>query len=248
MKILITGAKGFVGKNLVYKLKKIKYLILFEYDLDANVALLDNYVKECNFVFHLAGINRPQDESEFDSGNRQFTSRLTHLLQQHENTCPIVFSSSIQAERDNPYGKSKKAAEDELFSHADITGAKVMIYRLPNIFGRWCRPNYNSVVATFCYNIAHNRQIKINDSETELNLCYIDDVLEEFINTLEGKETRNYEYCQVAKTHKVKLGDLANLIYDFRNACNENRIPSFKSEFEQAIYDTYISYLMVGRG
>ena len=163
MKILVTGAKGFVGKNLIAELKKLGYIQIYEYDLDTEEALLNVYTRDCDFVFHLAGVNRPQNKTEFDIGNRGLTVQLLENLKKHNNSCPIVYSSSIQVERDNPYGNSKKAGENELFAHAQATGARVMVYRLPNLFGKWCRPNYNSVVATFCHNIARDLDITIND-------------------------------------------------------------------------------------
>ncbi|MCC7573109.1 MAG: NAD-dependent epimerase/dehydratase family protein [Candidatus Methanofastidiosum sp.] len=243
MKILVTGAQGFVGKNLIAELKKLGYIHIYEYDLNTDKALLDTCTRDCDFVFHLAGVNRPREESEFDTGNREFTAELLEYLQQHNNTCPIVYSSSIQAERDNPYGISKKAAEDVLIVHAQTAGAKVMIYRLLNLFGKWCRPNYNSVVATFCHNIARGLDIIINDPNAEMTLCYIDDVVNEFINALEGNETRDGQFCYVAQTHKARLGELADKLYDFKSCLESNLKPLLETEFDRALYSTYISYL-----
>ena len=180
MKILVTGSKGFVGKNLIAELKNEGYEEIFEYDIDTDKELLEEYTKDCEFVFHLAGVNRPKEEKEFMEGNYDFTSEILEQLKKHKNKSPILITSSIQAERDNPYGRSKKAGEELLFNYSRETGNKVYMYRLPNLFGKWSRPNYNTVVATFCNNIARDEEIKINNPDAELTLCYIDDVLEEF--------------------------------------------------------------------
>jgi len=243
MKILVTGAKGFVGKNLIAELTNRGYTQIFEYDLDTDQVLLDTYTAECGFVFHLAGVNRPQDESEFDSGNREFTSELLKHLRQHQNSCPIVVSSSIQAERDNPYGISKRAGEREVFTHAKRTGAKVMVYRLPNLFGKWCRPNYNSVVATFCHNITRDLDISINDPDAEMTLCYIDDLITEFIKALEGNPNQNGRYCFVPTTYKICLGELADLIRSFRESRENLSISNMQHELSRKLYSTYLSYL-----
>lgn len=197
MKILVTGAKGFVGKNLVAELKNRGYKEIFEFDIDTDKSLLDKYTKECEFVYHLAGVNRPENESEFMEGNFEFTSELLELLKKYNNKSPVLMTSSIQAEKDNPYGKSKRAGEDLLFSYNNETGVEVFIYRLPNLFGKWSRPNYNSVVATFCYNIARDLEIRINDYKAELILAYIDDVIEEFIKAMEDVPTMEGDYCKV---------------------------------------------------
>ena len=195
MNILITGAKGFVGKNLVEALKNIRDnkdktydlttdLIINEYDVDTDEKLLDDYCKNADFVFNLAGVNRPETEDEFMKGNFGFASTLLETLEKYNNKCPVMLSSSIQAALDNPYGKSKKAGEDLFFEYSKRTGAKVLIYRLPNVFGKWCRPNYNSAVATFCHNIAHDLPITVNDRSYMMTLVYIDDVVNELINAL----------------------------------------------------------------
>ncbi len=243
MRILVTGAKGFVGRNLIAELKNRGYEQIYEYDLNVDPVFLDAYTGECDFVFHLAGINRPQDESEFDLGNRGFTCELLEYLKKHKNSCPIVVTSSTQAERNNPYGESKKACEEEVFAHAEATGARVMVYRLPNLFGKWCKPNYNSVTATFCHNIARDLDITINDPNVELTLCYIDDLVDEFFNTLEGRENRDTDFCYVAKTYKVAVGELADKLYSFRKNRDSLVMPSLASEFDRALYGTYISYL-----
>ena len=187
MNILVTGAKGFVGKNLIAELKNRGYKDIFEFTRESDPSLLEKYTKECDFVFHLAGVNRPKDENEFMEGNFGFTSKLLELLKKHNNKAPVLITSSIQAEKDNPYGRSKKAGEDLLFNYYKETDVKVYVYRLPNLFGKWSKPNYNTVVATFCHNIARDLDIQINNPDAELNLCYIDDVLEEFIKSIRRK-------------------------------------------------------------
>ena len=244
MKILVTGAKGFVGKNLVAELKNKGYEEIYEYDIDTKPELLDEYAKKCEFIFHLAGVNRPEKEEEFMKGNFGFTSILLEKLKLYHNTCPILITSSIQAALDNPYGRSKKAGEDLMFSYSTETGAKVFVYRFTNLFGKWCRPNYNSVVATFCYNIANGLPIQINDENVELNLAYIDDVIEELINAMNGKGTcgeDNFYYIPV--THLVKLGEIASLIKSFKESRTNLMIPNMKDEFSKKLYSTYLSYL-----
>ncbi|AEF17824.1 NAD-dependent epimerase/dehydratase [Thermoanaerobacterium xylanolyticum LX-11] len=243
MKILVTGVRGFVGKNLIAELNNKRYKNIYKFDNDTDKSLLDEYTKDCEFVFHLAGVNRPKDEKEFMEGNFGFTSELLDLLKKHNNKAPILITSSIQAELDNPYGKSKRAGEELLFNYSKETGAKVLVYRLPNLFGKWSRPNYNSVVATYCYNIARGLDIQINDPETELTLCYIDDVLDEFIRALEGRETRNGEYCYVPVVHKIKLGDLAETIKSFKKSRKDLSIPNMDNELIKKLYSTYLSFL-----
>ena len=243
MKILVTGAKGFIGKNLVAELKNRKYMDIFEYDKDTNPNLLDEYCKNANFVFHLAGVNRPKEQSEFMEGNFGFTSILLDTLKKYHNNCPVMISSSIQAELDNPYGKSKKAGEDLLFEYGKETGAKVLVYRFPNVFGKWCRPNYNSAVATFCYNISHNLPITINDPNVVMRLVYIDDVVDELINALNGKENRVGNFCEVPIVHTIKLGEIADLLYSFKKSREERSIPDMSDAFTKKLYSTYLSYL-----
>ncbi len=243
MNILVTGAKGFVGKNLIAELKNRGYEQIFEYDKDTDPIFLDSYTGECDFVFHLAGVNRPKDESEFDLGNRVFTHDLLEHLQKHQNNCPIAISSSTQADKDNPYGISKKAGEEEAFAHAKNTDAKVMVYRLPNLFGKWCRPNYNSVIATFCHNIARDLEITVNDPNAQLTLCYIDDLITEFMEALKGSPTHNGTYCYVPVTHHIRLGELAVLIRSFRESREDLSIPNMQDELTKKLYSTYLSYL-----
>lgn len=244
MKILVTGAKGFVGKNLVFELKNRGYNEIFEYDIDTPKELLNNYTKECEFVFHLAGVNRPKDTSEFMKGNFGFTSELLDSLKENGNKAPILITSSIQAKLDNDYGKSKKAGEDLLFEYSKQNNVDVFVYRLPNLFGKWCRPNYNSVIATFCNNVAKNLPIQINDENVELTLAYIDDVVDEFISCLEGKANRKDMFCYINVTHKEKLGYIANLINSFKESRNNLILPNVKEgSFEKKLYSTYLSYL-----
>lgn len=243
MKILITGAKGFIGKNLICELKNRGYKNIFEFDKDTDKALLTAYIKECEFVFHLAGINRSSNENEFMEGNFGFTSELLELMKKNNNKAPILITSSIQAERDNVYGISKKAMEDLTFDYSKETGSKVLVYRLHNIFGKWSKPNYNTVVATYCHNIARNLEIQVNNPETDLTLCYIDDVLDEFIRALEGKETLKDNYCCVPITYQIKLGELAEKIISFRQSRIDLSIPNMGDEFTKKLYSTYLSFL-----
>lgn len=243
MKILITGSKGFVGRNLISELRNRGYSELLEYDIDTGKEQLAAYCKECDFVFHLAGVNRPENTEEFMQGNFGFTSFLLNLLEKENNTAPVLITSSTQALLDNPYGKSKKAGEELLLDYSRRTGAKTLIYRLPNVFGKWCRPNYNSAVATFCHNRAHDLPITINDPNVMLNLVYIDDVTEEFISAIEGSEHRDGEYCFVPFTYTVRLGDIADKIESFREMRKNLSVPDLSDTFEKKLYSTYLSYL-----
>lgn len=243
MKILVTGSEGFIGKNLILELKNRNYNDIFEYDKDDDPLLLDVYCKEANFVFHLAGVNRPKEETEFMEGNFGFTSILLDKLKKYNNSCPVMISSSIQAELDNPYGKSKKAGEELLFEYSKETGAKVLVYRFPNVFGKWCRPNYNGAVGTFCHNIARDLPIHINDSSVVINLVYIDDLVNELIYALEGKENKVELYCEVPVVHRITLGEIVNLIYYFKNSRKERSLPDMSDGFTKKLYSTYLSYL-----
>lgn len=254
MNILITGADGFVGKNLVASLNNIKdgkdrtrnieIENIFEFDIDTPKHKLDEYCKAADFVFHLAGVNRPKDEREFMEGNFGFTSELLSCLKKHNNKAPIMISSSIQAALDNPYGKSKKAGEDLIFAYGKENGVNTLVYRFPNLFGKWCRPNYNSAVATFCHNIANDLEITVNDRNHMMTLCYIDDVVCELINALEGKENRVDDYCYVSVEHKITLGEISDLLYKFKEQSQTLVMPEIPdNSIEKKLYSTYLSYL-----
>lgn len=243
MKILVTGAKGFIAKNLIIELKNRKYLDIFEYSREMDLALLNEYCKDSDFVFHLAGVNRPEEQSAFMEDNFCFTSTLLDILRKYKNYCPVMMSSSIQAELDNPYGKSKKASEELLFNHSIETGAKVLIYRFPNVFGKWCRPNYNSVIASFCYNIAHDLPVIIDNPNVVMNLLYIDDVIIELINALEGNENRIGKYCEVPIVYNATLIRIVDLIYSFKKSRENRSIPDMSDAFVKKLYSTYLSYL-----
>lgn len=274
MNILITGSKGFVGKNLVANLKTIKegknltrpnlrIDEIFEYDLDTSAEQLNLFCQKADFVFNLAGINRPQDPKEFMQGNFDFASCLLDTLKKHKNTCPVMLSSSIQATLEgryegSDYGKSKKAAEDLFFKYSKETGVPVYVYRFPNLFGKWCKPNYNSAVATFCYNLAHDLPIQINDRNTQLELLYIDDLLDEMLDLLEGNPHRcDYEggklmsksegkFCYCPVTHLTTLGEIADLLESFKNQPKTLFIPQIpKGSLAKKLYSTYLSYLPV---
>lgn len=243
MKILITGSKGFIAKNLIAELKNQNYNEIYEFDKDTDPSLLDYYCQEADFVFHLAGVNRPKDQSEFMEGNFGFTSLLLNTLTKYKNTCPIMISSSIQADLDNPYGSSKKAGEELLVDYSKETGAKVLIYRFPNVFGKWCMPNYNSAIATFCHNIARDLPINVNDPSVVMNLVYIDDVVEELIRALNGNENTVSDFCEVPVVHTTTLGEIVESIHTFRNSRKECSIPNMSDPLTKKLYSTYLSYL-----
>lgn len=272
MKVLVTGAKGFVGRNLCAQLNNIltgkaKYYgdltieAVYEYDIDSTLEQLDAYCADCDFVFNLAGVNRPQNQEEFMQGNFGFASTLLDTLKKHHNNCPVMISSSIQATLagrfgTSEYGKSKKAGEELMFLYGEETGSKVLVYRFPNLFGKWCRPNYNSAVATFCNNIANDLPITVNDPAVELELLYIDDLVEEMIAALKGEEhrcefdgvetvlTENGRYCAAPVTHKVTLGEIVDLLEQFKNQPATQVIPEIPANsFAKKLWSTYLSYL-----
>ena len=270
MNVLITGANGFVGKNLAEALKNIRdgkdktrpnlqIEEIFEYDL-GDESKLDGFCKECDFVFNLAGVNRPKDNSEFLKGNFGFAEELLNILKKHNNKCPVMLASSVQAtligRYDGDYGRSKKAGEDLFFNYAAETGAKVLVYRFPNLFGKWCKPNYNSAVATFCNNLANDLEIKVNDPKTELELLYIDDLVKEMLDALENKEhhcefdgvktvlSDNGKYCTAPVTHFVTLGEIVDLLYSFKSQPETLVMPEIPlGSFAKKLYSTYLSYL-----
>ena len=253
MNILVTGAKGFVGRNLVSQLHNIQSgkaknygvfsdMQVFEYDVDSDPCELDVYCKRADFVFNLAGVNRPKDQAEFMQGNFGFASALLDTLKKYNNSCPVMISSSTQAALDNPYGESKRAGENLLFDYARETGAPVLVYRFPNVFGKWCRPNYNSAVATFCNNIAHNLPIQVNDPSVMLHLVYVDDVVDELIAALSGNEHREGDYCVVPIVHTVTLGKIVDLLYSFREMSGNLQVPDLGDPFTKKLYSTYLSY------
>ena len=272
MNILVTGARGFVGRNLVSQLRNIQLGkarcygevvvdVVFEYDIDTDPALLDVFCRECDFVFNLAGVNRPKDPEEFMEGNFGFASTLLETLKKHGNACPVMISSSIQATLAgrfgmSEYGKSKRAGEELVFNYGKETGAKVLVYRFPHLFGKWCRPNYNSAVATFCNNIANDLPVMVNDRGVELELLYIDDLVDEMIAALKGEEHHcEYEgseivlsgegrYCYVPVTHKASLGEIVDMIYDFASQPKTLMIPDMPgNSLAKKLYSTYLSYL-----
>ena len=272
MNILVTGAKGFVGKNLCAQLRNISegkarfygnIVInqIYEYDIDSTEEELEQYCKDADFVFNLAGVNRPQNQEEFMQGNFGFASKLLDTLKKYRNICPVMLSSSIQATLkgrfgNSEYGRSKKAGEELFFNYSKETGAKVLVYRFPNLFGKWCRPNYNSAVATFCNNIANDLPIQINDRSTELELLYIDDLVDEMIAALKGEEhhcefeevetvlVESGRYCAAPVTHKITLGEIADLLYSFKEQPSTLLIPEIPhNSFAKKLYSTYLSYL-----
>ncbi len=271
MKILVTGAKGFVGKNLCAQLKNIRdgkarnYGVLvsdvYEYDLDSTPEELDSWCAQADFVFNLAGVNRPQNQEEFMAGNFGFASTLLDTLKKHGNTCPVMLSSSIQATLagrfgTSEYGKSKKAGEELFFDYSKETGAKVLVYRFPNLFGKWCRPNYNSAVATFCNAFANDLPYTVNDPSVELELLYIDDLVDEMISALKGEEhhcefegvetvlREDGRYCAATVTHKVTLGEIVDLLKSFAAQPSTLIVPEIPAgSFAKKLYSTYLSYL-----
>lgn len=245
MKILITGAKGFIGKNLVAELsqKKYEHFELFLFDMGSEIGLLDQYAKECDFVIHLAGVNRPEKIEDFMTGNFGFASILLEKLLHYENSAPILITSSIHAALNTPYGISKKAGEDLIFAYGKTNNIPVYVFRMPNVFGKWCRPNYNSVVATFCHNIANNLPIVVNDSNTKLTLVHVDDVVSAIIAAIDKKVIMEKDFCIIKPDFEVTLGEIVSLLISFKDSRKTLAIPNMSDEFTKKLYATYLTYL-----
>lgn len=245
MKVLVTGSNGFIGRNLIAELERREGVTVLPFDIDTPMELLETYCGICDFVFNLAGVNRPEHVEEFMEGNFGFATTLVETLKKYHNNCPVMNSSSIQAALENPYGRSKKAGEDMMFAYGKETGAPVYIYRFPNVFGKWCRPNYNSAVATFCYNIAHGLPIQVNDRSTVMHLVYIDDVVEELLQALDYHPHVNADgYCYVPAEYEITLGEIVNLLYSFKESRKNLMIPDMTEKgIEKKLYSTYLSYL-----
>lgn len=251
MKILITGAEGFIGQNLTARLQAYSCreadqmgIELYRCGRNTSVQTLERWCSDCDFVFHLAGVNRPEREEAFWEGNRDFTVLLMHALEKAGNTSPVLMSSSVQASRETPYGLSKRAGEAAVRAHASRMQSKALIYRLPSVFGKWCRPNYNSVVATFCHQIARGQPIRIDNAETELHLAFIDDVVQEFLNALNGRECIDADGNGViTETYSIRLGALAEMLAGLRDSRITLRLPKMDVPFERKLYSTFLSYL-----
>ena len=243
MKIVITGSNGFVGKNLKEDLKATTDNEILEVNRQTSSEDLKKYLLEADSVLHLAGINRPQREEEFKEGNVDFLSEVLEILKENPKKPDVILSSSIQATNDNPYGNSKRQGEGVLEQFSKENGNKVLIYRLPNLFGKWCKPNYNSVIATFCYKIARDEEIQVNDENVVLHLNYIDDVIKEFKNAIDGRPNIENGELKVPNVYEVKLGTIAKLLYEFKETANKKSLPNTENSFEKCLYSTYLSYL-----
>lgn len=254
MNILVTGAQGFMGKNLIATLEAIRDgkdnshgltqdITVLAFDLDTDPAMLDSFCQQADFVCHLAGVNRPKDSAEFMEGNFGFTSTLLETLKKHGNKAPVLITSSIQAALDNPYGHSKKAGEDLMFAYSRQTYAPVYVYRLPNAFGKWTRPNYNSAIATFCYNIARGLPITVNDRSVQMKLVYIDDIVAEIIRAMNGRPTRHGDFCEVRPVHEASLGDIVDLLESFPETRQNLQVIQLDNPLVKKLYSTYLSFL-----
>jgi len=242
--VLVSGAKGFIGKNLIVRLEELDNVAIKSFDKEEDIDTLKKFLGEADFIFHLAGVNRPENAEEFEKVNVGLTKNIINLLEEMDKKIPIMITSSIQAESDNPYGKSKKMAEDELIKYAKKNSVPVYIFRLPNVFGKWSKPNYNSVVSTFCYNISHNLDIAISDPKKELELAYIDDVISEFTSLLNRKNVDFHKYYyNIKRTFKVTLGELADRLYEIRDIRNTLFVPDLSNHFMRFLHATYLSYL-----
>jgi len=243
MRILVTGSQGFIGRNLMAALGQRADVSAVGFDLADDPTCLSDRVLEADAVVHLAGVNRPQQVEAFHTGNAGLTEQIVDILEKAKRATPLILSSSTQAAQDNPYGLSKRIAEETVISYGRRSGARVCVYRFPNVFGKWCRPNYNSVVATFCHNTCRGLPIQINDPKAEITLVYIDDLLEELIRALDGRPTIEGDYCRVPIHHQVNLGDLADLISSFRNSRLDLSLPELSNPLAKKLYSTYLSYL-----
>lgn len=243
MSIVVTGANGFIGKNLIAELQAKGQTDIISITRETTEEQLKVALKKATFVYHLAGVNRPQHETEFEEGNKKFTLTITQILEKENARCPILVTSSTQAERDNAYGISKREAESIVRKYSETTGAASYIYRLPNVFGKWCKPNYNSAVATFCYNISRDLDITVNDPAVVMNLVYIDDVIQEFVRAFHNEANKVDDFCEVPQVFTKKLGEIVELIYSFKKSREERSIPTMTDAFTKALYSTYLSYL-----
>jgi len=241
--ILVTGSAGFVGKNLVATLRLRDDIALTTIDIEDDRSVLSAALLQADFVFHLAGVNRPQHNDEFHTGNTGLTEEIVEALQKQGRSVPILLCSSTQAAQDNPYGVSKRQAEEAVFAYGEASGANVYVYRLPNLFGKWCRPNYNSAVATFCHNIANDLPIQINDPNVSMTLAYIDDVVAAFLQAFDGQATTRDGYVVIEPVHTIKLGEIAELLHSFKASRKDLSLPDFSNPFTKKLYSTYLSYL-----
>lgn len=243
MKILITGSNGFIAKNLIVELKNRKYGKLLLCNRDTAADLLEQYIEECDILIHLAGVNRPQNKEEYYTGNVGVTELIVNLLEEKKKRIPIIYSSTVMTNRHEFYRKCKQEAEKRLKEYSERSGSPLSIFRLPNVFGKWCRPNYNSVVATFSYNISHDLNIKINDPDAQIELVYIDDVIEKMISCMEGKGCEAEAYPKIQESYQITVGELAEILYSFKNAREQLEIPHVGNTLEKKLYSTYLSYL-----
>lgn len=245
--VLVTGSRGFIGRNLVTMLKHLPAIAVKTFDSNDAPTILENHLTQADFVFHLAGVNRPRCIDDYEQGNAGLTQTVIDLLKRQRRTVPVLITSSTQAAVDNPYGLSKRHAEEIVFAYGHETGATVFVYRLPNVFGKWCKPNYNSAVATFCHNIANDLPIQINDPSVVMNLVYIDDVVNDFIAALDGKQRTRDAYCAVEPVYTIKLGEIAELLRSFKTSREDRSVPDMSEPFTKKLYSTYLSYLPVGQ-
>lgn len=246
-KVLITGANGFIGRNLAVSLAQRKQIELSCFDVDSDPSILPSLVMSADFIFHLAGVNRPQHAEEFALGNTGSTESVVSILRREGKATPLLISSSVQAALDNPYGLSKRKAEDVVAAYGQEMASPVYLYRLPNVFGKWCRPNYNSAIATFCHNIANDLPIQVNDPSVLMNLVYVDDVVKAFCADMDGRMPAAAPFCHVEPVYTVRLGEIAQLIDSFRQSREDKSLPNLADQFHKKLYSTYLSYLPVDR-